>query len=41
MDIPIAAHAIAVSAILATADNAFDSVAGLARKENWATDYAG
>ena len=38
MDMLIAAHAIAVGAILVTADNVFDSVAGLAGKENWATD---
>ena len=38
IDMLIAAHAIAVGAILVTADNVFDSVAGLAGKENWATD---
>jgi tRNA(fMet)-specific endonuclease VapC len=38
MDMLIAAHAIEVGAILVTADNVFDSVAGLAGKENWATD---
>ncbi|MGA3132313.1 MAG: type II toxin-antitoxin system VapC family toxin [Terracidiphilus sp.] len=38
MDMLIAAHAIAVGAVLVTADNVFDSVVGLAGKENWATD---
>ena len=38
MDMLIAAHAIAVGAIVVTADNVFNSVAGLAGKENWATD---
>ena len=38
MDMLIAAHAIAVGAILVTADNIFNSVSGLAGKENWATD---
>ena len=38
MDMLIAAHAIAVGAILVTADNVFNSVAGLAGKENWASD---
>jgi tRNA(fMet)-specific endonuclease VapC len=38
MDMLIAAHAIAVGAVLVTADSVFDSVAGLAGKENWATD---
>ena len=38
MDMLIAAHAIAVGAILVTADNVFNSVPGLAGKENWATD---
>jgi tRNA(fMet)-specific endonuclease VapC len=41
MDMLIAAHAIAVGAILVTADKVFDSVAGLAGKENWATDLSG
>ncbi len=39
MDMLIAAHAIAVGAILVTADTVFDSVAGLAGRENWATDF--
>lgn len=38
MDMLIAAHAIAVGAVLVTADSVFDSVVGLAGKENWATD---
>jgi len=38
MDMLIAAHAIAVGAILVTADKVFDSVAGLVGKENWATN---
>jgi tRNA(fMet)-specific endonuclease VapC len=38
MDMLIAAHAIAVGAILVTADTVFNSVSGLAGKENWATD---
>jgi tRNA(fMet)-specific endonuclease VapC len=38
MDMLIAAHAIAVGAILVTADNVFNTVSGLAGKENWATD---
>ncbi len=38
MDMLIAAHAIAVGAILVTADKVFDSVSGLAGRENWATD---
>ncbi len=41
MDMLIAAHAIAVGAILVTADNVFDHVSGLAGKENWATDWVG
>jgi tRNA(fMet)-specific endonuclease VapC len=40
MDMLIAAHAIAVGAILVTADNVFNSVSGLAGKENWASDLA-
>jgi len=36
----IAAHAIAVGAILVTADNVFNSVSGLVGKENWASDLA-
>jgi tRNA(fMet)-specific endonuclease VapC len=38
MDMLIAAHAISLGAVLVTADNVFDSVSGLAGKENWATD---
>ncbi len=38
MDMLIAAHAIAVGAILVTSDKVFDSVSGLAGRENWATD---
>lgn len=41
MDMLIAAHAIAVGAILVTADKVFDSVSGLAGKVNWATDLVG
>ena len=41
MDMLIAAHAIAVGAVLVTADTVFDSVAGLAGRENWATDLVG
>jgi len=40
MDMLIAAHAITVGAILVTADNVFNSVAGLSGKENWANDLA-
>jgi tRNA(fMet)-specific endonuclease VapC len=40
MDMLIAAHAIAVGAILVTADNVFNSVSGLVGKENWASDLA-
>lgn len=38
MDMLIAAHAIAVGAILVTGDKVFDYVQGLAGRENWATD---
>jgi tRNA(fMet)-specific endonuclease VapC len=38
MDMLIAAHAIAVGAILVTGDNVFSQVSGLAGRENWATD---
>ncbi len=38
MDMLIAAHAIAVGAILVTGDKVFSSVSGLAGRENWATD---
>lgn len=38
MDMLIAAHAIAVGAVLVTADTVFNSVAGLAGIENWAID---
>jgi tRNA(fMet)-specific endonuclease VapC len=38
MDMLIAAHAIAVGATLVTGDKVFDSVSGLAGRENWATD---
>ncbi len=38
MDMLIAAHAIAVGAILVTSDKVFRSVSGLAGRENWATD---
>jgi len=38
LDMLIAAHAIAVGAVLVTADSVFASVAGLAGKENWASD---
>jgi tRNA(fMet)-specific endonuclease VapC len=38
MDMLIAAHAMAIGAILVTADKVFDSVPGLAGRENWATD---
>ena len=41
MDMLIAAHAIAVGAILVTADTVFSSVSGLAGRENWATDWVG
>jgi len=40
MDMMIAAHAIAVGAILVTADAVFGSVSGLAGRENWATELA-
>jgi tRNA(fMet)-specific endonuclease VapC len=40
MDMLIAAHAIAVGAILVTADTIFGSVSGLAGRENWATDLS-
>jgi tRNA(fMet)-specific endonuclease VapC len=40
MDMLIAAHAIAVGAVLVTADTVFDSVAGFVGKENWAIDLA-
>jgi predicted nucleic acid-binding protein len=38
MDMLIAAHAIAIGAILVTSDKVFDSVSGLAGRENWAPD---
>ena len=38
MDMLIAAHAIAVGAILVTGDKVFSYVSGLAGMENWATD---
>ena len=38
MDMLIAAHAIAVGAILVSGDKVFDYVSGLAGRENWATD---
>jgi tRNA(fMet)-specific endonuclease VapC len=41
MDMLIAAHAIAVGAILVTRDKVFTHVPDLAGKENWATDLAG
>jgi tRNA(fMet)-specific endonuclease VapC len=41
MDMIIAAHAIAVGAILVTADAVFSSVSALAGRENWATDWVG
>jgi tRNA(fMet)-specific endonuclease VapC len=40
MDMLIAAHAIAVGAILVTRDKVFHYVSGLAGQENWATDLA-
>jgi predicted nucleic acid-binding protein len=41
MDMLIAAHAIAVGAILVTGDKAFSYVAELTARENWATDLVG
>lgn len=38
LDMQIAAHAVALGAILITSDKAFRNVAGLAGVENWATD---
>ena len=40
MDIQIASHAIAVSAVLVTNDNAFEYVGDLQPTQNWATDLA-
>lgn len=41
MDMLIAAHAIAVGAILVTGDKVFSHVPGLAGRENWAPDLTG
>jgi tRNA(fMet)-specific endonuclease VapC len=41
MDMLIAAHAIAVGAILVTGDKAFSTVPELTARENWATDLVG
>jgi tRNA(fMet)-specific endonuclease VapC len=40
MDMQIASHAIAVSAVLVTNDNAFGYVGDLQPTQNWATDLA-
>jgi predicted nucleic acid-binding protein len=40
MDMQIAAHAIAISAVLVTNDNAFAYVEDLQPTVNWATDLA-
>ena len=38
MDLLIAAHAVAVGAVLVTRDQAFQHIRDLVRIENWATD---
>ena len=40
MDMLIAAHSIAVGAILVTGDRVFEYVSGLAGRENWASDLS-